>query len=196
MGLFSKHVADGLKMGDPFTFGRYQGEAIEWHVLWRSQRGRQIHTLLLADEIIDIKPFNQEAKSVIWGACSLRAWLNDEFLYSAFDASERKSIREVENNEGVPGWVVKGMNVSRDKVFCLSSYEAHHYFRNRYDLKCEFSDYAKSKKDNDYRWWWLRSSNHDGSSAASERAAFIQGDCYNTTGVTHLLGVRPAIWIM
>ncbi len=88
------------------------------------------------------------------------------------------------------------MNVTRDKVFCLSSYEATHYFRNRYDLKCTMTDYAKSKKENAYPWWWLRSSNHDGSSAPSERAAFIQEDCYSTIGVDHLLGVRPAMWII
>lgn len=195
-GLFGEHVADSLMLGDSFAFGRYQGDDIEWRVLTRGyDRGKHFRVLLLSDRILDFKRFHEEDKEVTWGECTLRTWLNGEFMYAAFSDDERKKIREVENNEGVPGWVVKGMNVTHDKVFCLSSYDAKHYFPNRYDLKCPLTKFAKSQEGSEYPWWWLRSSNHQGSSAASDRAAYIQQDCYSTIGVTTILGVRPAMWI-
>ena len=60
---------------------------IEWYVLdYREDEGR---ALLLSRYVLDAVSFNGKAGQVTWEECALRAWLNDEFLNTAFTEEER-----------------------------------------------------------------------------------------------------------
>ena len=56
-------------------FGPY-----EWLVLDRSEAGM----LLLTKEGIACRPYHEEFEEVTWEKCSLRSWLNGEFMEAAF----------------------------------------------------------------------------------------------------------------
>ena len=64
-----------------------------WHYFeyapmrWRVLRLDGSVALLLADRMPDVCPFNSEATDVCWEECTLRRWLNGEFLDRAFSAS-------------------------------------------------------------------------------------------------------------
>ena len=57
-----------------------QKEPIKWRVL--SVNGND--AFLLADKNLDDKLYNKEHTSVTWATCTLRTWLNDTFLNTAF----------------------------------------------------------------------------------------------------------------
>ena len=44
------------------------------------------------EQILDSKAYHTENTDVIWGACTLRQWLNGEFVESAFAPEERQMI--------------------------------------------------------------------------------------------------------
>ncbi|MBR2524182.1 MAG: hypothetical protein IKE53_07085 [Clostridiales bacterium] len=184
-------AAEPVHNGGYVTFGHYEqdgdesngAEPIEWIVL-SEEDGR---TLLISRYILDYQPYNEEFADVTWETCTLRAWLNNDFLNAAFDASEQEQIITVTNsnpdNES-PFGVAEGGNDTEDKVFLLSSDEADALFPNddaRAVDRCE--------------WWWLRSPGY-----ISLRAAVVLtiGEIY-THGHTVSFnyfdhGVRPALW--
>lgn len=78
--------------GSIVTFGAYEQdnntgngkEAIEWLVLdYDAANNRALVISLYA---LDCKPYNTEKKNVTWEKCTLRAWLNNEFIQAAFSA--------------------------------------------------------------------------------------------------------------
>ena len=74
-----------------------------------------------------------------WEKCTLRSWLNGEFLQSAFSAKEQAAIlmTAVDNSasQGYGKWNTDGGNNTRDQIFLLSYAEANWYlFDNRYQF--------------------------------------------------------------
>ena len=111
--------------GDYIIFGHYEqdgdisngSEPIEWEIV-REEDGRM---LLISRYILDAQPYNTESTAITWETCSLRAWLNDDFINAAFDASEQARILTVTNsNPDNALWGIEGGNDTEDRVFCLS----------------------------------------------------------------------------
>ncbi|MBO4776453.1 MAG: hypothetical protein J5515_07545, partial [Lachnospiraceae bacterium] len=121
------------KAGDIIKFGKYEQdgntsngkEDIEWLVL-SNEDGR---VLVISKYALDAKVYNTEYVSVTWENCTLRSWLNNEFLNSAFDDKEKKIIPSVTlENKDNPINGRSGGNNTTDKVFCLSLDEIEKYF--------------------------------------------------------------------
>ncbi len=66
-----------------------QKEPIKWRVL--SINGND--AFLLADQNLDAKPYNEVRTSKTWETCTLRAWLKDTFLNTAFTTVEQAAIK-------------------------------------------------------------------------------------------------------
>ena len=106
-----------LKPGDKLRFGVWEQdgddangrEPITWVVLKKA--GSTVELMSL--NALAAKPFDETGKSASWEKCSLRAWLNGEFLEQAFTEEQRQGIEDTLNY---------GKKVS-DKVFILSSQE-------------------------------------------------------------------------
>ena len=96
-------------------------EPIKWRVL--NITGSQ--ALLITDRMPDTHPFHDNADDTYWAECSLRKWLNDEFLNQAFTSAEQASILEtdVENVKNYYFGTPCGPD-TRDRVFILSESEA------------------------------------------------------------------------
>jgi hypothetical protein len=183
-----------------FTFGNYpQGEngeeePIEWRVL--TVDGDK--ALVISEKLLDYVSYNEEWIDVTWETCTLRSWMNNDFLNAAFSSSEQAKIATVTNqNPDNPKYGTKGGKPTQDKIFALSIEEAKKYFSSVSDRKAYTTDYAhKRGSDSDDRsdWWWLRSPGYSGNDAAY---VYYGGDV-DRSGVNvniNNVAVRPAFWL-
>ena len=156
------------KKGDVVKFGSYWQDSegktknsIEWIVLAQEADGT---LLLISRYALDGKPYNTEKKPITWEGCSLRQWLNSDFLNTAFTEEEKGMIRVTQlKNEDNPEYGTKGGSATKDRVFLLSIEEAQRYFPNNEARQCIPTPYAIANGayvTDDVKtccWWWLRS---------------------------------------
>lgn len=157
------------RVGERFEFGRcpqgVDGEVkpIVWRVLQREvnpvirrvlKRAKD-HLLVIAEQGLDSRPYNERFGGVTWAACSLRRWLNDEFYLQSFSEEERGLIlrTRIANNAGPD---------TEDRVFLLSVKEAESLFSDDTDRRTVPTDWTVKNgvswdDDTGCCWWWLRS---------------------------------------
>ena len=189
-----------IKPGLHISFGNYkQGEEgevqpVEWRVL-SVQDGK---ALVISERLLDYMPYHNTDEDVTWETCSLRKWLNKDFLNEAFSAGERKKIAKVTiSNPKNPEYLTKGGKDTEDKIFLLSLDEAKEYFSTDEERMAYTTDYAhRNGYDGKYRvdYWWLRSPGKSGNTAAGIRDLGIilyHGQNADSSGVA----IRPALWL-
>ena len=184
-----------FEVGDTVALGDYHG-ANEWLVLDKQED----KALLISKYCLDAKPYNEKYEPVTWETCTLRQWLNGEFINKTFAEEEKTLICDTYlQNPDNPVYGTDGGNDTTDKVFLLSIEEATKYFANDEARKAKATDYTKEQgayvASNDYSWWWLRSPGN----GSNNVVAFINSYGFiNYTGFgvgSGLYGVRPAMWI-
>lgn len=194
-------------IGSIIKLGKYEqdnntsngSEDIEWIVL-----AKDIDKMLvISDKAIDCKPYNTSSANVTWETCSLRNWLNNDFINSAFSATEKTMISSVKvSADKNPDYDTDAGNDTEDKVFLLSIEEANRYFKYDSERRCIPTEYAKANGAFTFEidgasncFWWLRSQggysnksasvvNSNGTVGKYGNAVDYSGDC-----------VRPAMWI-
>ena len=188
-----------VKVGDYITFGHYEQdnktgngkEPIEWLVL--EVRGNQ--ALVISKYGLDSKPYNTSPTDVTWETCSLRKWLNGEFLNNAFTSGEQTAIimTKVDNSasQGYSGWSTSGGKNTEDRVFLLSYTEAGRYFSSDIARQCRPTKYTVERGAY-YCLWWLRS---PGLSASSACVVGVNGARRGHNVNNDSDAVRPALWI-
>ena len=198
-----------IKVGDVIKFGSYwQGKStssgktpIEWRVF--AVEGDK--ALIISEKGLDCKPYNTSYACVTWKTCSLRSWLNETFLNSAFTTAEQSKIKSTTVTAGKnPKYSTSVGNATTDKVFLLSITEANKYFTTDEARKCVPTAYAKANgaytisdytKDGESTcWWWLRSPGLNQNSAAF---VYFGGSVFFTGNFVNYdyFCVRPALWI-
>ena len=197
-------------VGENVYFGTYPydenggRQPIQWRVL--EKRGNSL--LLLTEYGIDTKSYHEEYEDITWKNCTLRQWLNGEFLNNAFSDYEKKLIQitNVDNSqaEGFSEYRTKGGDNTKDRVFLLSYKEAlEDYFASDEERICIPTAYALrsdrfADEDAAACNWWLRSPGkkeneamyiHKGGSNVykdgSHGNMFVAGSMY----------IRPALWV-
>ncbi|MBS6463230.1 MAG: tetratricopeptide repeat protein, partial [Ruminococcus sp.] len=195
-----------LKIGDTFTFGKYEQdnntsngkEEIEWVVL--DKDGLSI--LLISKFGLDCKQYEMSGGNTTWENCTLRKWLNSNFLNEAFSADETAIIQSsyviADKN---PKYDTDPGNDTLDKLFILSIKEAMQYIDNDEMWKCVATKYTSKKRVAEKVvtvgspatcWWWLRSPGFDQSFAAYVDYYGAVSDIPVYAGSA---AVRPAMWI-
>lgn len=190
-----------LAVGSFIEFGTYpqdeQGQTapIEWQVLAR-ETGR---ILVISKYALACKPYNMADKSITWEDCSLRHWLNGEFLKRAFSPEEQNRIlKSTVTADENPNFSTPPGNDTADKVFLLSISEAKKYFDSDAARQCKRTAYCNAqgadKNINSNCWWWLRS---PGSNADRAAGVDLNGSVYNfgSDAYHKIDAVRPALWI-
>ncbi len=200
-----------ITAGDIITFGTYEQdnnmdngpEPIEWIVL----EVRDGKAMLLSKYGLDCIKYHSKLDKVTWEKCSLRAWLNKDFLETAFSENERAAIlvTDVDNSDlqGYSRSFANDGNDTKDQVFLLSFYEAFGaYFTTDEERLCLPTDYAiakkafKGKNQIDGRpvgCWFLRTAGtyQADVSYVNYYGKLIKSGEVNTTWFM----VRPAMWI-
>ncbi len=191
-----------IKVGSHINFGAYEQdnvtsngkEDVEWLVL-EIKDGK---ALVISKYALDCKQYNTSYTDVTWETCTLRKWLNNDFLGAAFSADEKSMIPAVTvSADKNPYFSTNPGNATQDQVFLLSITEANKYFSSESARQCEPTDYAvangASERDSGNCWWWLRSPGY-----YQDNAAYVDdsGDV-NDLGydVDYVRAVRPALWI-
>lgn len=191
-----------VNVGDTYRFGSYEQdnnksngqEDIEWLVL--AKEGTKI--LVISKEALDCKPYNTSYTDVTWETCTLRKWLNNDFINAAFSADERTMIPTVTvSADKNPDYSANPGNATQDQVFLLSITEVNKYFSSDSARQCKPTDYAVANgawERDSGNCWWLRSLGDILFSAAYVN----RGGGVRENGYTVDVGgnaVRPALWI-
>ena len=136
---------------------------------------------------------------VTWETCTLREWLNNDFVNAAFSAEEQAIIPTVTvYADKNPEYSTNPGNATQDKIFLLSITEASKYFSSDSARQYQPTDYAVAEGafESDFSncVWWLRSPGINQTLAAGVDAG---GDVYEYGYWVNYdnLAVRPALWI-
>lgn len=201
--LEKKAIFEKSKEGEIITFGTYEQdnitsngkEPIEWMVLSKEDQ----KVFLIAKYAIECKPYNTTYGGVTWEKSTLRKWLNDVFLNSAFTENEIDLISEerllAHKN---PDYSTETGGATYDKVFLLSVIEADAYMRSDTERMCRPTEYAIANgawtDGSGSGWWWLRTpgvGQDDAACVLDSGRIYTRGD----DAITGNNAVRPAIWI-
>lgn len=203
----TKSSAVGYIPGEYIKFGCYEqdnnlangSEAIEWLVLEATDE----RALLISRYSLDCEQYNEEYVAVTWETCSLREWLNNDFINKAFTDTEKANIVAVTvNADDNAEYGVEAGNSTEDKVFLLSIDEVNKYFTSDSERESKPTVYAAEKgvwvsDEGDFKGncvWWLRSPGE-----YQTRAAYVRYDGNvrnNGDDVRYAdTAIRPALWI-
>lgn len=213
---------------DAIIFGRQKEgpfnlitSPIEWIILDK----KDDKVLLLSKYIIDCKPFDyvdiekidsvsEESKKsfqhINWASCSLRTWLNNEFMIESFSEDERSSILQTTLSD----------TGTTDKIFCLNEDEYYLYFDNgKYyerdrnigdehiyyngatirNWKALAYDTLKLIPNNNTYEYWLRDKfinrKYYGIDFGTTKTINYFGDVNFDVNYNFFCGVRPAMWV-
>lgn len=181
--------ADDMEVNDDIKFGTFDNEEIEWVVLDRDGDNlllitKNVLTQKPFDDTYIPSNFTQKQLEkldeehttriqlsqnsfiekleygVNWENCSLRQWLNSEFINTAFTADEQDKINktfiytpdvevepEIDNLQMLSSYTMSCGDDTVDKVFLLSAEECDTYFPTLTDRSTDKS-------------WWMRSNGY------------------------------------
>ncbi len=205
--IYNKYIVEKLKaaeVGDYVFFGTYEQdnntsngeEDIEWLVLDKQDN----KILVISKYALDCEQYNTSNTDVTWETCSLRSWLNNDFINSAFNDGEKSVIPTVTvSADKNPIFSTNPGGATQDKVFLLSITEANKYFSSYSSRQCKPTVYATAQRtyvssSNGNCLWWLRSPGYDQNYAAF---VYYDGDGGEDGRPVDLgsSAVRPALWI-
>jgi hypothetical protein len=197
----------GVKTTQSGVASWFKYESVIWTILEESD-GK---AFVLCDMIIDAMAYDDNNNS--YENSTIRAWLNDEFINTAFSELEQEFILTtlVKNDKESTGYAnprFSGEN-TLDKIFLLSRVEVKAYGFNSDGSvqdsarKKQATAYAISQINGVYNatsgaWWWLRTpAPHATDTVRADLAHNIKvnGTINNTVVSTATGGVLPAMWI-
>ena len=183
-------------MGSYIPFGHYpintkgESQPLVWLVL-TVKNGK---ALLITDKLIDAVPYNTTYTDVTWETCTLRKWLNHDFMEAAFTPEERALIITTDlENQG------NGKD-TQDQIFILSRDELCRRLRTPESRICPPSRYLMTELAaagtyilNGGCCYWLRTPGGYG----PESACLVQasGSLDFDFGYDDSYAVRPALWV-
>jgi len=169
---------------------------------------QQGKSLFLSKYGLDVKPYNNHIAKITWENCSLRDWLNNDFLKTAFIDEEQSAVltTKVDNSKDQGAYLnsdIDGGNNTQDQIFLLSYHEAFDlYLKSDSAWQCVPTNYAEAQGayissshkigDQNTGWWWLRSPGGNRNRGALLLDYGGPGNYYVDHGN---VCVRPALWI-
>jgi hypothetical protein len=187
----------------------YKSKYKSWEPLyWRVLKREYDKILLITEDLIECRKYHEKNTNVTWETCSLRKWMNEEFIYTAFNNEEDRSrIALVLNSNPDFEYPAEGEDPTWDRVFALSIDEVRRYFKNDSDRMAALTPYVEKAYEgrvnisDKYKVngrgtgrWWLRSPGVTTSSAA---VVCTGGDVDGVGLYAWYSGasVRPALWL-
>ena len=193
------------KPGDMVFLGTYEQdnntsngkEDIEWLVLDK----KNDKALIISKYILVDKAFDESGSNATWESCSLRKWLNGDFINDAFSPEEQSmlQITNVSADKNPYYSMVDSGNATLDNVFLLSAPEAEKYFTSDEARKADIYSSVSNEYHSDS--WWVRTPGacRDTISTYYRYVAVRIGNTgavsYGGAPADNINGVRPAMWI-
>ena len=197
-------------------FGIYYDNAIEWIVL----ENNGDTATLISKYVLDAVPYNDQDCDVTWETCSLRQWLNNDFLNAAFTPEEQEKIAVTAvkapqrlcmqgctredfpwlSDEEITEMLTEG-NDTQDRVYLFSLDELLHYFPEKDSRACLATQYAVTRGAEQSKYdrplatsYWTRSNTRRDDSSVTYVGITGDYDMFYGHGVTvTFTGVRPVI---
>lgn len=191
-----KYTFSNVKTGDTVEFGNYyksseeSKEPIEWQVLEKTDN----EILLISKHVLDKKMYFNRRQDITWSECSLREWLNDEFLNTAFSEEEQNMLLNSNvTPDSNPRYATHaGYLPTTNKIFLLSIDETEKYFPTNASKKSTPTAFAQ-RGSSFVHSWWLRTPGE-----YKYTVAYVDGYgvvIFTGIGVDFTIGVRPALRI-
>ena len=149
---------------------------LEWIVLGENEND----ILLLSKDIITCRPFDEDPKESLpsWKGSSIKAWLNEDFLQSAFNREEQRMIRGIRTSDCAGG---SAQNTAYHYIFLLSDKEVKQYLdHDMGDFDVDYGDAAG---------WILRSGSKSGIKYCT-----AEGLSKKFADQQEPYAIRPAVW--
>ena len=195
-------------LGDTIFFGEYEQdndtsngkEDIAWLVLDKKNE----KALLISKYVLADKEFNEGMTNATWENCSLRKWLNKDFINDAFSVEEQGKIQITNvTADKNPKFDVDAGNATTDRILLLSIAEAEKYLPSAETKKAgRLFDVVAGRNILDP--WWLRTTGasegqfilaSDGPQKCATLINIVGSITYGGNSVDSAKGVRPAMWI-
>jgi len=192
-------------VGSIVTLGSYEQdndlsngkEPVDWIVL--EADGEK--AFLISEYCLDAHAYNKDFVKMTWERCTLRTWLNNEFMNELFTAEEQAKILSTDVvNDNNPDYGTYGGNDTVDKIYLLSYDEVFRYFPTDKSRQAKPTAYAIANGAyvNDTTgntWWWLRTAGVRRIDACGVRqdgrvSGYGSRDVYRPSGT-----VRPVLWV-
>ena len=176
--------AEKNSVGEELRLGRYSdAPGQEEDIIWQVLDIIEDRALIVSREVLTFRRYNEDWGRMTWEECSLRKWLNEDFLQTAFTEEERRRIirRKIRNKENDLFDTDAGPD-TEDRVFLLSMEEAREY-------------YAGDEKRRAKAAWRLRTPGYKGgcyNAYVCESGMINAHGCFNDQKG---FGIRPAMWI-
>lgn len=178
-------------------------EPIEWIILKEEEH----RCLCISKYLLDCKQYHNLSEKVIWQDCTLRNWLNHEFLMTAFSAEEREKI--------LLSNVVNPTQNTQDYIFLLCYDEVEKYFDDEKEDYVDYEErgavtatYARKQgawfldeecDEKNKGCWWLRYYGEDYMEEGKyDFISCVNFDGYIEYGAEDVSGtccIRPAFWL-
>lgn len=179
-------------------------EPIEWIVLKEEEH----RCLCISKYLLDCKQYHSLSEKVIWHDCTLRKWLNRDFLMTAFSAKEREKI--------LLSKVLNPAKDTQDYIFLLSYDEVEECFDDEVEDYVDYEErgavttaYARKQgawfvdedcEEKNTGCWWLR---YLGKEYEEDEGKYDSISCVNFDGyiehdaedVAGECCIRPAFWL-
>lgn len=199
-----------FNIGGVIPFGSYD---------WRILDIKNNAALIITENIIEHRSYNDVYKEITWADCSLRKYLNGEFYDKLNTTDKSRIIPVINKNPDNPWYGSKGGADTSDNIFLLSIEEAvclyfgdsssklhnpgknqRYWFERKDENNSKRIARLEANKSNIW-WWWLRSPGR-----VSVKAVYIHGDGNIGIQGNNILkgnlsdgrctgGVRPALWL-
>ncbi len=193
------------QVGDIIYYGKYEQdnntsngkEEIEWKVLEKDADGNM---LVISKYALDYRNYHSAVEEVTWETSEIRKWLNNDFYGTAFDKTERATVKTVtlENTDN-SDYKTDGGNNTKDKIFLLSIDEVKRYLPSTLERVCVGTKYSQTQSSELGSLtracrWWLRS---PGSTLYNASSVKIDGFILQlgTPVSIDSCAVRPALWL-
>lgn len=155
------------RIGRGIRFGRHKnGDPMHWRILAIDDNLTLVHYTGSDFE----QSFHDKDEVVNWSECTLREWLNNDFLAQHFTSKEQKYIFQA--------CIETAGIITEDKVFCLSINEVNKYKKNMKES---------------FRPWLLRDKGIKESCVATYEH---DGPYLRGVFVDEKTGIRPAMYIL
>jgi len=192
--------AQSFHAGDIVAFGQSDGADIKWRIL--AVDGKE--ALITACCGVGLHAYHDDPSPALWRDCSLRKWLNTDFVSTVFSPGEREKICPVilpDEADDDDDLSLTDENGAADKIFILSEAEAQRYFAGPSDRMLPYSQSVSGT------WsfgsglmrtcrWWLRGKTEGFNGRSCAPVCDHDGTFggYQTASSPRM-AVRPALWV-